>query len=103
MLGDARVLQNTLPEIIGIQMWLSDGKVVVHLINYDFDASQGIIDKENIPVSLALDLSQKPTSVRLFSPDIDVGGLELAHTWAESGLQFEVPHLKMWVTIVIYP
>jgi len=53
---DKKVSEDTLPKNVGIQIWQTDNKVVIHLINYDFDLDKGIIEKENIPVLINLPL-----------------------------------------------
>lgn len=97
---DKRVSEDTLPRDVGIQLWQNGNRIVIHLINYDFDLNEGVIEKENIPVSINLPLQKSPTSVKLLSPDF---GEEqsLDYAFSDSRLQFVVSKLKIWDILVI--
>lgn len=97
---DKRVSEDTLPRDVGIQIWQNDNKIVIHLINYDFDLNEGTIGKENIPVSINLSLQKEPTSVKIFSPDFEEEQI-LDHVFSDSNLQFVIPELKIWDVLVI--
>jgi len=97
---DKRVSEDTIPREVGIQIWQNDSKILVHLINYDFDLNGGVIEKENIPVSLNLPLQKNPTSLKILSPDFEEEQIP-GYTFSDSNLQFIVPELKIWDVLVI--
>lgn len=97
---DKRVFEDTLPRDIGVQIWQDGNKMVVHLVNYGFDLDQGVIEKEDVPVSINLSLPQEPSSVKIISPDSE-GEQILDYFFSGSTLQFVVPELKVWDILVI--
>jgi len=99
MLGK-RVSEDTLPGEVGIQVWQDGSRILVHLINYDFDLNEGVIKKENIPVSLNLPLTKKPASVKVLSPSFGEEKIT-DYTFSDSSLQLVVPELKIWDILVI--
>lgn len=97
---DKRASEDTLPRDVGIQIWQDNNKIVVHLINYDFDLAKGVIEKQDIPVSINLPLKEKPTSVKILSPDFEEEQIS-DYVFIDSNLQFVVPELKIWDVLVI--
>ncbi|MCD6453330.1 MAG: hypothetical protein J7K77_03485 [Dehalococcoidales bacterium] len=99
MLGK-RVSKDTLPREVGIQIWQNDNKIVAHLVNYNFDLAQGVIEKQDIPISINLPSLEKPSSVKILSPDSEEEEIT-DYTFSGSELQFVVPQLKIWDILVI--
>lgn len=99
MLGK-RVSEDTLPREVGIQVWQNDNQIVVHLINYDFDLNEGVIEKESILVSINLPTEEKPAMVKILSPDFEEEQI-LDYVFSDFNLQLIVPELKIWDVLVI--
>ena len=97
---DKSVSEDSLPREVGIQVWQDGNKILVHLINYEFSLNEGVIEKENIPVSLNLPLPKRPASVKVLSPDFGEEKIT-DYTFSDSHLQLVVPELKIWYILVI--
>lgn len=101
------IVEDTLPSDVDIQVWSipsSDGtpanKLIVHLINYEFDVQQGVVDKENIDISINIGDVFEPTAVQLLSPHLDEAQI-LDFDFTEGVLQFNVANLKVWDVVVV--
>lgn len=93
-----RILDYGLPKDVGIQLWKTFNKTIIHLVNYNFDLKKGIIEKNNISVNLLF--KKKPISVKILSPDFDEEQ-NLKFNFSDNNLQFIVPKLKVWDVLVI--
>ena len=61
---------------------------------------EGVIKKEDIPVSLNLPLQESPAGVKTLSPDFGEEKIT-DYTFSDSSLQLVVPELKIWDILVI--
>ncbi len=95
-----RVVENTFSKKIGIQLWKNSDKIIVHLVNYDFDSVKGAIEKKNIPIEMNLSFLGTPTSVKMISPDFR-GEMKLKFNYTASEIEFTVPKLKIWDILII--
>jgi hypothetical protein len=95
-----RVSEDTLPKEVGIQIWQGDNKIVAHLVNYDFDLAEGVIEKKDVPVSVNLPLLEKPSGVKILSPGSEEEQI-MDYAFSGSRLRFVVPQLRTWAILVI--
>lgn len=82
-------------------LWENDGKLNLHLINYDLDYSaKQVNEKSSLTIEVDAGLLPTVTSVTLVSPD---GGAPsvLAFSVADGYISFTVPALHVWDIVII--
>ena len=95
-----RIVENISSEKVGIQLWKDSNKVIVHLVNYNFDLNKGVIEEDNIPISINMPLDKAPNSIKVVSPDFEQK-INLDFNYSEGNIQFTVPKLKVWDVLLI--
>jgi len=98
---DKRVTLNSVADNIGLVLWRNQGKLNLHLINYDFDYATGQINGKN-SLSLGLDASliSQPSRVTVISPDY-AEATELPFSIHDGFLPFTIPTLHVWDVVLI--
>ena len=95
-----RIVDNTFSKKIVIQLWKNSDKIIIHLVNYNFDLDNGVIEENNVPISINILLDKTPKSIKVISPDFEQK-VNLDFNYSEGNIQFTVPKLKVWDVLLI--
>jgi hypothetical protein len=96
--GLSPLVETSAPATVFINPVRVGRRLVVHLVNYDYDGSADVVrPQRNLTVKIRLPEGPKPTApVTLASPDSPGPDRPCPHRIENGRLEFELPELKVW-------
>ena len=97
--GTGPHLETTAPPTVLVRPVRTGKRVVVHLLNMDYDDGQDQVkptEPFKLAVPLPTDAKGVDGQVSLLTPDAEPGDTTLPHTVREGRVEVEVPRVKIW-------
>jgi hypothetical protein len=95
-----RMIDEVDKDKLSVVSWQNQDKLILHLINYDFDYSaKQINEKSDIQIMIDADIISNPSKVIVYSPDFSKE--EISFSVEEGYLTFIIPSLWVWDVVVV--